>query len=145
MLSTLQDSKIAFGSYSKPNSCQGKNMTSLKKIAALAALAIATGSANATIAIVYNDFTSGVNNFNSTVIAAGGTATADVWSTPLSGLSSDQGNYVVSKASGASIYSTTYGLYNSSCDLSVGCSLGVSPRRIGGANQPASEAPNEHS
>ena len=32
-----------------------------------------------------------------------------------------------------------------SCDLSVGCSLGVSPRRIGGANQPVPEAPNEHS
>lgn len=131
MLSTLQDSKIAFGSYSKPNSCQGKNMTSLKKIAALAALAIATGSANATIAIVYNDFTSGVNNFNGTVIAAGGTATADVWSTSLSGLSSDQGDYVVSKASGASIYSTTYGLYNSSPYTSMsGYTVDISPSGV---------------
>jgi len=31
-----------------------------------------------------------------------------------------------------------------SCDLSVGCSLGVSPRGIGGATMPAAEAPNEH-
>ncbi len=93
---------------------RGKDMTNLKKIAALAALAVAAGSANATIATVYNDFDGGLTNFNTTVTNAGSTATHDNWSTALSGTSVDRGAYTVSMADGSSMSSYIYTLYNSS-------------------------------
>ena len=82
---------------------------------ALAASALfMTASASATILTVYNDFDGGLVNFNNTVAGAGGTATHDIWETRLSGTSSDQGDYVVTKNNGGSISSSIYRLYNSS-------------------------------
>ncbi len=79
-----------------------------------AASSMAASLANATIVTVYNDFDGGLANFNSTVAAAGGTATHDPWSSPLSGTSSDQGDYVVTMNDGGFISSSIYTLYNSS-------------------------------
>ncbi|AAZ96164.1 hypothetical protein Tbd_0211 [Thiobacillus denitrificans ATCC 25259] len=83
-------------------------------IALFAASSVAASLANATIVTVYDDFDGGLANFNSTVAAAGGTATHDVWSSALSGTSSDQGDYVVSMNDGSSMFSSVYTLYNSS-------------------------------
>lgn len=89
-------------------------MTNLKKIVALLSLAVAASSANATIATVYNDFDTGLANFNSTVSGAGSTATHDVWSTQLSGTSVDRGDYTVYRANNSSMSSGIYTLSNSS-------------------------------
>lgn len=89
-------------------------MTNLKKVTAMVALAVAAGSANATIATVYDDFDGGLANFNSTVSSTGSTATHDVWSTQLSGTSVDRGDYTVSKANNSSMSSSIYTLYSSS-------------------------------
>ncbi|MHB8982113.1 PEP-CTERM sorting domain-containing protein [Thiobacillus sp.] len=83
-------------------------------IALFAASSVAASLANATIVTVYDDFDGGLANFDSTVAAAGGTATHDTWSAPLSGTSSDQGDYIVTKSDGGYIYSSIYTLYNSS-------------------------------
>lgn len=89
-------------------------MTNLKKAFALLSLAVAAGSANATIATVYNDFDGGLANFNTTVSNAGSTATHDVWSTRLSGTVVDRGDYTVYRANNASMSSSIYTLSNSS-------------------------------
>lgn len=89
-------------------------MTNLKKAFALLSLAVAAGSANATIATVYNDFDGGLANFNTTVANAGSTATHDVWSTRLSGTVVDRGDYTVYRANNSSMSSSIYTLYNSS-------------------------------
>lgn len=80
---------------------------------AVAAMLVA-GSANATIVTVYDDFDGGLTNFNNTVAGAGGVATHDVWSTQLTGTSSNQGDYVVTNNDGGSLSSSIYTLYNSS-------------------------------
>lgn len=81
---------------------------------AVAAMLLVAGSANATIVTVYDDFDGGLANFNNTVAGAGGVATHDVWSTPLTGTSSNQGDYVVTNNDGGSLSSSIYTLYNSS-------------------------------
>ena len=81
---------------------------------ALAIGLMAFGSANATIVTVYNDFDTGLTNFNSTVTGAGGTSVNDVWSAALSGTNVDQGAYTVYKNDGSSMFSSIYTLYNSS-------------------------------
>lgn len=101
----------------------------LKKIAAVATLAVAASSANATIAIVYNDFTTGVNNFNSTVSGAGGTATTDTWNDFGAGANSySRTNYDVYRANGGSIYTTTYSLWQANPATSMsGYAIDISP------------------
>lgn len=82
--------------------------------ALFAVSALCAGVANATIVTVYDDFDGGLANFNATVAAAGGTATHDNWSSPLSGTSSDQGDYVVTNNDGGALFSSIYTLFNSS-------------------------------
>ncbi|MHB1353294.1 MAG: PEP-CTERM sorting domain-containing protein, partial [Thiobacillus sp.] len=53
-------------------------------IALFAASSVAASLANATIVTVYDDFDGGLANFDSTVAAAGGTATHDTRSAPVS-------------------------------------------------------------
>lgn len=105
-------------------------MMNLKKIAAVATLAVATSSANATIATVYNSFSTGVANFNTTVSGAGGTATTDTWDNFGAGAASySRTDYNVSRANGGSIYTTQYSLYNANpTTFMSGYAIDISPQ-----------------
>lgn len=86
-------------------------MKTLTGAAIAIALATVSAAANATIATVYDDFDTGLINFNNTVTGAGGTATHDNWSTPLSGTSVDRGDYTVYNNDGSSLNSSIYNLF----------------------------------
>lgn len=92
-------------------------LKNLVPVAMFSATALCAGAANATIVTVYDDFTGGLANFNSTVTAAGGTATHDNWS-PLGATgttSLDRGDYVITRNNGGAIYSDgVYQLWSSS-------------------------------
>jgi hypothetical protein len=81
-------------------------MKSFKLLTMAVAIAAISSSANATIAVVYDDFDAGWANFSSTVSGAGGIQINDVWDTS----NTDRDDYTVSK----SIISSTYTLWNSS-------------------------------
>jgi hypothetical protein len=89
----------------------------LRYAALSAALAISAGTANATIVTVFDDFDGGVANFNATVAAAGGTATADVWD-PLGATGSTslaRADYTITRNNGGGIFSDGfYTLFDSS-------------------------------
>jgi hypothetical protein len=97
----------------------------------LAASALfAAGSANATILTVYNDFTTGLANFNSTVSGAGGTASHDTWTNlPSSATSINRGDYVVTKTGGGTMYNEgVYQLWGSSpIAYTSGQTIGINP------------------
>jgi|YNPMSStandDraft_2_1061718.scaffolds.fasta_scaffold00179_27 hypothetical protein len=53
-------------------------------LATAGAIALWAAASHATIVTVFDGITAGVNNFNATVTAAGGTPTADQWDFSLS-------------------------------------------------------------
>lgn len=89
-------------------------MSCFKPLAVALSLAAIGSAANATIAVVYDDFDGGLANFNTTVSNAGGTATHDTWSTRISGYSADRGNYTLYNVDGSYMSSSIYTLYGSS-------------------------------
>lgn len=88
----------------------------MKKLTLLASMALLTlgvaGAANATIATVFNSWTAGLANFNSTVSGAGGTASHDNWVSPLVFVRPD---YTVTRTNGGTLSDDgIYYAYNSS-------------------------------
>jgi len=75
-------------------------------------IAFGAVSSQATILTVFDGITAGVNNFNATVSAAGGTATADTWDFALpsnQGTLFDRGAYDVKRNNGGNIFLGNYG------------------------------------
>ena len=75
-------------------------------------IAFGAVSSQATILTVFDGITAGVNNFNATVAAAGGTPVADTWEFTLSanqGTTFDRVAYTVTRNNGGSIVLETYG------------------------------------
>lgn len=102
-----------------------------KTLIALAAMLV-SGTANATIVTVYDDFTGGLTNFNNTVAAAGGTATHDNWS-PLNATGStslDRGDYVITRNNGGQIFSDgVYQLFNATpTTFTSGETININPQ-----------------
>jgi len=104
---------------------KGIFMKNFKLLGMALAIAAASGSANATIDIVFDDFVGGLADFNSTVTGAGGTAIHDNWNTTLT----TRTDYTVSKA----INPYIYGLYSSSpYTYMSGYYVDISPSGTGG-------------
>lgn len=84
--------------------------TIFSKLALPLALLASAGSAHATQVAVFGSPSNGLNNFNNTVTAAGGTAKHDLWSSLATNQTSiDRGDYTVSRTSGAVMTVTSYG------------------------------------
>lgn len=79
-----------------------------------AALTLAASAASATVLTVYNDFDGGLANFNSTVVAAGGSATHDNWNNLPSGNNIVRTDYTLAQNDGSYMNPSVYSLYNSS-------------------------------
>lgn len=77
------------------------------------ALLLTSGMASATIVTVYDDFTGGLNNFNSTVSLAGGTAIHDNWSGLSSSTSIARADYTITRIDGSTLFPHNYQLWNS--------------------------------
>jgi hypothetical protein len=88
-----------------------------------------TGSADATILTVFNDFTNGLNNFNSTVSTAGGTATHDTLGALSGGTSIARTGYTITRTDGSTISDQgVYSVYNSSpYTTTSGHTIGIDP------------------
>lgn len=102
----------------------------MRAVALASALAFAPLSAHATIVTVFDDFTGGLNNFNTTVTNAGGTATHDTWANlPYSSTSINRGDYVVTKTDGGTMYNEgVYSLYGASpVTYTSGETIGINP------------------
>jgi hypothetical protein len=81
-------------------------------VATAGVIALGAASSQATILTVFDGITAGVNNFNATVAAAGGTATADTWAFGLpssQGTLFDRGAYDVKRNNGGNISLQDYG------------------------------------
>ncbi len=108
----------------------------MKRLTIIASIALLTlgaaGAANATIATVFDDWDGGLANFNSTVAAAGATATHDNWAS-LSfsggGTQLDRSDYTVRKTDGNTIYDAgVYAAYSSSpTAYTTGHTIDISP------------------
>lgn len=80
-----------------------------------AATLLLAGNANATIVTVFDDWSGGLSNFNSTVAGAGGTASHDTWGTLTSGSSLVRSDYTVTRNNGGTIFDNgVYSAYASS-------------------------------
>lgn len=97
------------------------------------ALLLSSSMASATIATVYDDFTGGLNNFNSTVSLAGGTAIHDNWATLGSGFSVARADYTITRNNGNWI--NTNGVYqlrdSSPVTTTSGETIDISPAGSG--------------
>jgi hypothetical protein len=79
-------------------------------VASLALSLVATAPAHAVAAIFYNSPTAGATQFDNTVTGAGGTVTADTWTSLASGVTSiDRGDYTLSRINGGSLFPSNYG------------------------------------
>lgn len=80
------------------------------KFALPLALLASAASAHATQVAVFGSPSNGLNNFNNTVDAAGGTAKHDLWSTLATNQTSiDRGDYTVARTNGGVMSVSTYG------------------------------------
>ncbi len=83
--------------------------TAFKSAAVVAAWALSSLSAQATIVTVFNAVAPGTASFNSTVAAAGGTAKADQLTGLSSGTSINRGDYTISRNNGGFLGPVDYG------------------------------------
>lgn len=107
------------------------------------ALLLSSSMASATIATVYDDFTGGLNNFNSTVSLAGGTAIHDNWSGLVSGASIARADYTITRIDGGTLNPHNYQLYNSSpATWTSGQVISIDPNGTGPGIQAKSSGVN---
>ena len=108
-------------------------MKRLTFITSIALLTLgAAGSANATIQTVFDSWSGGLANFNTTVTNAGATATHDTWSSfafTNGGTELDRTDYVVTQTDGSSLSDQgVYSAYGSSpTAYTSGRTLGIDP------------------
>lgn len=94
-------------------------------------MAISAAAANATILTIFDGIADGRASFDSTVTAAGGTVSNDVWSGLGSGASVDRGDYVITRNDGGFISPRSYGSMSGQVidiDPSTSASGGSNPR-----------------